>query len=96
MPWWWGYTETVSPRPPRLHRISTGKRSRSPRKSGPRSFSGISERRITAPAIEDNALGHRVAAFARTGKGVFLSGIPPRFSTASTHFAVLLGAIEGN
>ena len=23
MPWWWGYTETVSPRPPRLHRIST-------------------------------------------------------------------------
>jgi hypothetical protein len=23
MPWWWGYTEPVSPRPPRLHRIST-------------------------------------------------------------------------
>jgi hypothetical protein len=23
MPWWWGYTETVSPRSPRLHRIST-------------------------------------------------------------------------
>ena len=23
MPWWWGYTETVLPRPPRLHRIST-------------------------------------------------------------------------
>jgi hypothetical protein len=23
MPWWWGYAETVSPRPPRLHRIST-------------------------------------------------------------------------
>jgi hypothetical protein len=23
MPWWWGCTETVSPRPPRLHRIST-------------------------------------------------------------------------
>ena len=23
MPWWWGYTETVSPSPPRLHRIST-------------------------------------------------------------------------
>ena len=23
MSWWWGYTETVSPRPPRLHRIST-------------------------------------------------------------------------
>ena len=23
MPWWWVYTETVSPRPPRLHRIST-------------------------------------------------------------------------
>ena len=23
MHWWWGYTETVSPRPPRLHRIST-------------------------------------------------------------------------
>jgi hypothetical protein len=22
MPWWWGYTETVLPRPPRLHRIS--------------------------------------------------------------------------
>ena len=21
MPWWWGYTETVSPRPLRLHRI---------------------------------------------------------------------------
>jgi hypothetical protein len=21
-PWWWGYTETVSPCPPRLHRIS--------------------------------------------------------------------------
>ncbi len=23
MHWWWGYIETVSPRPPRLHRIST-------------------------------------------------------------------------
>jgi hypothetical protein len=23
MLWWWGYTEPVSPRPPRLHRIST-------------------------------------------------------------------------
>src|SRR6476620_5380772 len=23
MPCWWGYTETVLPRPPRLHRIST-------------------------------------------------------------------------
>jgi hypothetical protein len=23
MPWWWGYTETVLPCPPRLHRIST-------------------------------------------------------------------------
>jgi hypothetical protein len=23
MPWWWGYTETVSPRPTCLHRIST-------------------------------------------------------------------------
>ena len=23
MPWWWGYTETVSPRPPHLHRISS-------------------------------------------------------------------------
>ena len=23
MPWWWAYTETLSPRPPRLHRIST-------------------------------------------------------------------------
>ena len=27
-PWWWGYTETVSPCPPRLHRISTGLRLR--------------------------------------------------------------------
>src|SRR6476659_5730114 len=25
MPWWWGYTETVLPRPPRLHRISTNR-----------------------------------------------------------------------
>src|SRR6476659_7128319 len=25
-PWWWGYTETVSPCPPRLHRISTFQR----------------------------------------------------------------------
>jgi hypothetical protein len=23
MLWWWGYTEPVSPRPPRLHRISS-------------------------------------------------------------------------
>ena len=23
MLWWWGYTEPVSPRPPRLHRIFT-------------------------------------------------------------------------
>jgi len=26
VPWWWGYTEPVSPRPPHLHRISTIKR----------------------------------------------------------------------
>ena len=29
MPWWWGYTETVLPRPPRLHRISTQTRTSS-------------------------------------------------------------------
>src|SRR5713226_424043 len=23
VPWWWGYTEPVSPRPPHLHRISS-------------------------------------------------------------------------
>ena len=28
MLWWWGYTEPVSPRPPRLHRISTNIRDR--------------------------------------------------------------------
>jgi hypothetical protein len=29
-PWWWGYTETVSPCPPRLHRISTHRFSNRP------------------------------------------------------------------